>query len=319
MTALMPMPPAAVAAVRAEQMYAAMLADARKPPTRRARAQDFTDLARFLGCGRPEVACALVCSGTGAAAAAIALGYVRSMLDRGLATATAARRVSSLKRLCKLARRLGVIDWTIEVDAPRTEAYRDTAGPGRDGWVRILAACERSALATTQGRRDLAIIRLLHDHGLRRAEVAALDLADFEPDARRLFVVGKGRGEKSPIRLNRPTLLALAGWAGVRPATADAALFVRCDRGAGPRPARLDGDGIHGAVAALGRRAGLARAVKPHGLRHQAVTRVLELSNGNIDAAQRFARHSDPKTTQRYNDCRLDLAGEMARLLGEDC
>ncbi len=48
------------------------------------------------------------------------------------------------------------------------------------------------------------------------------------------------------------------------------------------------------------------------------MTRILELTGGNIDAAQKFARHADPKTTQKYNDNRKDVAGDMARLLGED-
>ena len=35
-------------------------------------------------------------------------------------------------------------------------------------------------------------------------------------------------------------------------------------------------------------------------------------------AAQKFARHSDPKTTMRYDDNRKDVAGQMARMLGDD-
>jgi integrase/recombinase XerC len=96
-------------------------------------------------------------------------------------------------------------------------------------------------------------------------------------------------------------------------------LFVRLDKARRKGElARLDGDGVHLAVAALGRKAKLSRPVKPHGLRHEAVTRVLQLTNGNIDAAQRFARHKDPKTTQKYNNSRADVAGAMARLLGDD-
>ena len=55
----------------------------------------------------------------------------------------------------------------------------------------------------------------------------------------------------------------------------------------------------------------------PHGLRHSAITEVLELTNGNIRAAQRFAAHSTPAITGRYDDNRIDIAGDMAGLLAK--
>jgi integrase/recombinase XerC len=240
------------------------------------------------------------------------------MLDRGLSPATVNRRVSTLRRLCKLARRFALITWGLDVDTLRAEAYRDTTGPGRAGWLRLLDAATQAAARTAAGKRDLAVIRLLHDHGLRRAEVAALDMADLYLDSGRLMVLGKGKLEKAPVRLNNPTVVALSRWLEAR-GPEPGPLFVRLDR-ARPRGelARLDGDALLELVAALGRKAGLSQRVRAHGLRHCAITRILELTNGNIDAAQRFARHADPKTTQRYNDNRRDVAGEMARLLGSD-
>lgn len=184
--------------------------------------------------------------------------------------------------------------------------------------MRLLDVASKAAGKTAKGKRDLAIIRLLHDQGLRRAEVTALDLADVDADTGRVQVLGKGKGEKTPLTLNAPTLLALSRWLDVR-GSAHGPLFVRLDK-ARPKGelTRLDGDALHLIVGELGRKAGLGRRVRPHGLRHEAVTRVLQLTGGNIDAAQKFARHKDPKTTQRYNDNRADVAGQMARLLGDD-
>jgi integrase/recombinase XerC len=306
-------------AVRAIDLYDALLADARKPTTRWARVQDIVDLARFLRIPDPSTACARFIAGGGPQANAIATAYIRSMLDKELAPATINRRVSTLRRLCKLAWRFDVITWSaIAVDSLRVESYRDTTGPGRDGWLRILEVASRLARKTAKGKRDLSLIRLLHDQGLRRAEVSGLDLADLDIGEKRLRVLGKGKGEKSPIRLNKPTVLALARWLDAR-GRDPGPLFIRLDR-ARPKGelARLDGDSILNAVTALGRQAGLSQRVRAHGLRHEAVTRILALTNGNIDSAQKFARHADPKTTQRYNDNRLDIAGEMAELLGED-
>jgi integrase/recombinase XerC len=322
-----PAPPAVASPppVRPADLFAALLADARKPTTRRAREQDVGDLARFLRDGGflgepdPSAACALLVSGDSARGNAIATAYRADLAARELSAATINRRLSTLRRVVKLGRRFGVIGWSIEVDSLESTPYRDTAGPGHTGWLRLLATAERAARSgTASGKRDLALIRLLHDLGLRRAEVAALDLAALDLAAGRLMVVGKGKTEPGPHKLNKPAALALADWIEAR-GPEPGPLFTRLDR-ARPRGelARLDGDAILEAVAALGEKAKLPGKVRPHGLRHEAVTRVLELTNGNIDAAQKFARHADPKTTQRYNDNRKDVAGDMAALLGRD-
>jgi integrase/recombinase XerC len=69
-------------------------------------------------------------------------------------------------------------------------------------------------------------------------------------------------------------------------------------------------------VRRLGEAAGVR--VRPHGLRHSSITRVLDLSGGDIRAAQRFSRHKDVRVLERYDDSREDLAGQLARRLGED-
>lgn len=41
--------------------------------------------------------------------------------------------------------------------------------------------------------------------------------------------------------------------------------------------------------------------IGPHDIRHTAITGVLDATGGNIDKAQRFARHASPVTTQVYD------------------
>ena len=55
--------------------------------------------------------------------------------------------------------------------------------------------------------------------------------------------------------------------------------------------------------------------VRPHGLRHAAITEALDLTKGNVRAVQRFSRHRDLRTLTIYDDNRQDLAGEIARQL----
>jgi integrase/recombinase XerC len=70
----------------------------------------------------------------------------------------------------------------------------------------------------------------------------------------------------------------------------------------------------HRIVRALGAHVGLG-VVRPHGLRHAAITEALELTRGDVRAVQQFSRHRDLRTLMIYDDNRQDLAGEVARRL----
>ena len=158
----------------------------------------------------------------------------------------------------------------------------------------------------------------MHDRGLRRGELAGMDVGDFDAARPAVQIIAKGYTDPEWIGINAPTSAALAAWLEVHPdPQPESPLFVRLDRAA-EGPDRLDDDSLWFIVQDLGRHAGLARGCRPHGLRHQGISRTLELNGGNVVAAQAFARHSDPKTTMRYNDAREDLGGKMAAMLGLD-
>ena len=154
-----------------------------------------------------------------------------------------------------LARTLGRVTWRIDIDSPKAEAYRDTRGPGLDGWRGMLAAAGKRA-TTPKRKPDLALIRLMHDLGLRRGEVVTLDRADVDLEAGTVAIVGKGKSERVPVTLNKPAAAALADWIAARGDWAGA-LFVRLDRAAGGgQPGRLDAGNVARIAKDLGRRAG---------------------------------------------------------------
>jgi integrase/recombinase XerC len=94
-------------------------------------------------------------------------------------------------------------------------------------------------------------------------------------------------------------------------------LLIRLDRAAAGMD-RLTGDAVARLVKALGRKAGLAREVRPHGLRHEAITRALDLCPGDLRRVRHFSRHAKIGTLLRYDDNRRDEAGAIARLPGDD-
>ena len=200
----------------------------RRRPSR-AYAQDVADFARFCAVASAEDAAARLLAGGPGPANELTLLYRAHLQSRGLSPATINRRLAALRSLVKLARTLGLVGWILEVDGLRSEAYRDTRGPGTSGYRQLLAQLDGQT--DPRSIRDRAIVRLLYDLGLRRAEVCRLDLADFEPAGATggpgLKVLGKGRREKVRLTVPPATAAAIAAWLAVRPADgASAALFV---------------------------------------------------------------------------------------------
>lgn len=224
--------------------------------------------------------------------------------------------LAALERVVTAARRLAVrdmtgeaVEWSLDVERLALESYRDTRGHGRDATESMLRLA--AARGDAKGTRDVALLRLLWDLGLRRKEVVELDVEHLDVAERRLYVLGKGRTQRSPVTLPRPTVEALQAWLQVR-GTLPGPLFPAFDAVKGGTFGRMTGTGIYKAVAAYGKRLGLH--VHPHGFRHSAITEALDAGASLRDAA-RFARHADTRVTQRYDDNRQDLGGAVAERL----
>ena len=159
----------------------------------------------------------------------------------------------------------------------------------------------------------MALLRLLHDLGLRRGEAVRLDVEDLDLAGDRLFILGKARSQKEPVTLPAPTKAALEAWLAVR-GSAPGPVFVNFDRAS--KGGRLTGSAVYFIVGSLGTEAGLT--VRPHGLRHLAITSALDLTKGDMRAVQKFSRHKDVRVLNAYDDNRQDLAGDVARHVAGD-
>jgi len=280
----------------------------RSPRTLAAYRQDLQDFARTIGAETPEEAARLLLSRGKGPANETAHAYRADLLARGLAPATVNRRLAALRSLVKLGRLFGLVDFALDVESVKSQAYRDTKGPGRDG-VRLLLS-ELAARKDPKGLRDYALVRMLYDLGLRRGEAVALDLADVDLQAGTVSILGKGRTERETLTLPGPTKSALEAWVLARGPEAGP-LFVNFDRAG--KGKRLTGRSLARVLSVLGDKVG--RVVRPHGLRHAAITEALDATGGNVRAVQRFSRHRDLRVLTRYDDNRQDLGGEVARLV----
>ena len=303
--------PNALTTPAADQLVKAFLAG-RTPRTMEAYAEDMARFAKHLAVETAGQAMGHLISLSPGEGNAVLLGYRAAMVDSGLSPATVNRRLSAVRSAIKLARTLGMTNWTPEVDGVSVQIYRDTRGPGLHGTRTILNRA--SAQDAVKGARDVAIVRLMFDLGLRRGEVQGLDLDDIDAANRRLWIKGKGRTQKEQRTLPAATLAALETWIVARRTVAkagEAAVFVGL--GKKKRGERISGRSMHRLIAELGADVGIK--TRPHGLRHASITAALDAHNGDIRAVQQHARHASPQTTMRYDDNRKDLAGKIAESL----
>jgi integrase/recombinase XerC len=161
--------------------------------------------------------------------------------------------------------------------------------------------------------RDIAIIRLLFGLGLRRSEIASLDLARVDIAAGALSIIGKGLGEREPLTLPPEIKEALEPWLKWRNADApDAPLFICLRKVQGD--GWISGSGIYHLIRdQLGNRAGIN--ARPHGLRHAAVTAALDVFGGDFRKVRAFSRHANLDAVRRYDDSRADHAAKVAAAL----
>lgn len=296
-----------------------LLADTRSESTKRAY---LGDLKQFFGAAGitdgGEVNGAAVASLCGLSTGTLALllnEYKAGLIGAGLSEATINRRLSAVRSLLRMCRRLGADcpDPAGLVSSEKQQSYRDTRGPQVSDVIRLLNAPNRSTLI---GKRDYALLVLLAENALRRAEVCSLSVADFDSRERRLFIVGKGKGtQRQPITLSMTACAALLDYlAARRDPAADMPLFVNAARRETADNGRLTPDGLYHVLQGYGQ-AVLGHELSPHKIRHSAITALLDTTEGNVRIAQRLSRHADVRTLQRYDDNREDLQGKATDLL----
>ncbi len=284
----------------------------RKQTTLMAYRADLDDFRQFVKAPSAEAAAELLIRLSHGDANAVVLAYRSHLVERTLQPATINRRLAAIRSLVKLARTLGVVEWSLDIEGVKSQAYRDTRGPGRDGVSKLMTMA--AGRADAKGIRDSAIIRLLFDLGLRRGEVISLNVEHLDLKAGTISVLGKARTAREFLTLPEPTLAALHRWLDVRaglPRADQAALFINFDRAG--KGTRLAGHSVARIVGALGEKVGMK--VHPHGLRHAAITEALDVTHGDVRSVQRFSRHKDIRTLTVYDDNRRDMGGEIAKLV----
>jgi len=284
----------------------------RRERTIRAYKADLADFMKFLQVVSIQESAVRFLKGSHGQANALAYSYRGYLINRGLQPSTINRRLSALRSLAKLARTVGLIPWSVDVENVRGWQYRDTRGPGREGYRELLvgADAEREPMRS----RDIAILHLLYDLALKRESVSLLDMDDVDVEDGVIAVSVKGREEQEIRTLPDETRAVIRQWIAVR-GDHPGPVFVNFDR-ARKGDGRLSGTSIYRIVSGLGKRVGVT--ARPHGLRHAAITEALDLTGGDVRAVARFSGHRKIETLMIYDDNRQDIAGDVARLVASN-
>lgn len=147
--------------------------------------------------------------------------------------------------------------------------------------------------------RDRALVELLYACGLRASEAARLRRSDVNLEVGYVRCLGKGSKERV-VPLGRPAREALAAYLAEDPGAPSEAPVFRSLRGGA-----LARQTVWRIVRKLARRAGLARRVYPHAVRHSFATHLVE-NGADLRYVQEMLGHAKISTTQIYT--RVDQA-----------
>jgi integrase/recombinase XerD len=222
--------------------------------------------------------------------------YARQLMTNGLAPRSVARAIACVRGFYKFL----LIEKKIEAD-PAEDLRAPRAWPALPKYLDLQEVdrlLEQPDVSTPRGVRDKTLIEVLYATGLRVTELLSLKAGDISLDAGYLTCIGKG--DKQRIV---PLGDSAADWVRRYLATARPALlkgrkskwlFVNAKGGG-----QLSRVGFWKLLRDYGIKAGVARGLSPHVLRHSFATHLLE-RGADLRAIQMMLGHADLSTTQIY-------------------
>lgn len=225
--------------------------------------------------------------------------YIRSQLAAQYRPATANRTLSALRGVLKTAWNLGQIDDTAyraAIDVARIPTAKSANGravtPAEI--MALVQACK--ADESPAGARDAAIIGLFYTCGLRRSELVALVIEDFDPFTNQLRIQS-AKGEARNLVVEGGALQALLDCIEQTQRTAGP-LFVPILKGGHLTDRPMNVQSIYDMLQKRARQAGI-KPFSPHDLRRTFIGGMLQ-QGVDLTTTASLAGHASTDTTQNY-------------------
>ncbi len=232
---------------------------------------------------------------------------VRQALVARYQPATVNKILSTLRGVLKQSWALGLIDadsYQRAASVPNVRASKLPAGRALEmpEIVQLFNSCTSDA--SPKGTRDAAMLTVLYGCGLRRGEVARLNVADIDLEDGAILVHGKGNKERR-VYLSDAGCQYLAAWLNAR-GEVPGPLFCPIRQTGEVRRTRLRGSCIAYILRKRQQQAGVDH-FSAHDLRRSNVSHLLS-AGVDVFTVQQLAGHANPATTARY-----DRRGEQAK------
>ncbi len=229
-------------------------------------------------------------------------------LSEVYASSTANKMMAALSRVLEEAWKLGLMsaeDYHRAIAIERKTGQRLLTG-------RALSVGEVQALfhvcaqdKSVKGSRDAALIAVLYSTGLRRSEVVAVDLADWN-EQDKCLIVRSGKGDKDRTNyLDDGAMAALLDWLiwrGNEPGT----VFYPTRRGGKVEARSMTDQAVLDILRQRGKEAQIA-SFSPHDFRRTFASNMID-AGVDIVTVQNLMGHASPVTTAHY-----DRRGEEAK------
>ena len=209
---------------------------------------------------------------------------------------TRARKVASSKSLFGFLLDEGIVsrDPTENISSPRIGRSLPDTLSAEEIESLLSSTAENN---TTDSVRDHAMFELLYASGLRVTELVSLNLGDIDLEQGSVRCLGKG-GKERVIPVHQSAISVLRRYiAESRPSlikkSSEQSLFLN------RRGQRLSRQGFWLILKASAKRAGIAKKITPHTLRHSFATHLLQ-GGAPLRHVQELLGHSSITTTQVY-------------------
>lgn len=301
LTVSQPVPSGSLTPVQFQQLAevppaVAWFANIDNPRTRRAYESDLREFMTFTGIEDPAQFRSVSRSHV--------LAWRRDLERRTLSGATIRRKLAALSSLFDyLCESNAVTGNPVEgVKRPRMESAEGKTPAIGDHQARALLNVADAS--TLRGQRDRAILATLLYHGLRRAELCALRVADIQERRGVKHLQVRGKGSKIryvPLHPGAAGAIAAYLEAAGHSNDANSALFRPISNNARSRTASITPDGVYKMLTSYAKALQIDVAgFGPHALRATAATNALD-NGADIAKVQEWLGHANIATTRIYD------------------
>lgn len=234
--------------------------------------------------------------------------FLASLKSDGLSPTSMARVVSAVRGWFRFLVREGL--WAANPAQDVAVAKRGVRLPRTLTRPEVTALLDLPALPAPEDARDRTMLEVMYAAGLRVSELVALELGRLDLTLGCMRVRGKGDKERLVPIGETARVMVEQYVTQVRPVLlrqrVSRALFV--SRRGGP----LTRQAFWKIVRQRARRAGIAKTITPHMLRHSFATHLLE-GGADLRAVQAMLGHANIATTQIYTHVERGRLSEVHR------